>query len=192
MTGPPYTNEKKYTNYLALSYKESKIVGVQLTTFLRRNNMDKFITLKSIPKTETYLGRKKFNRNYPDDESHINMTKLIDSLIKVAVHMKDKLKLESNLNFNWYVQTHGVNYFASNKKVDRNNPLYAKGILQSEGVWKGRKLYPFFEWTDSNQESYELRQGKVLKAIFEILAEGKVDDSNIVSTVEEVDMWFNS
>ena len=38
MTGPPYTNEKKYVNYLALSYKESKIVGVQLTTFLRRNN----------------------------------------------------------------------------------------------------------------------------------------------------------
>ena len=150
------------------------------------------ITLKSIPKTETYLGRKKYNEKYPNEKDHINLTKLIDSLIKVAIHMKDKLKLESNLNFDWYVQTHGINYFASDKKVDRNNPLYAKGILQSEGGWKGRKLYPFFVWEDENRHSYNLRQGKVLKAIFEILAEGKVDDSNIVSTVEEVDMWFNS
>ena len=152
-------------------------------------------TLKSIPKTETYLGRKKFNKNYPDDESHINMTKLIDSLIKVAVHMKDKLKLESNLNFDWYVKTHGINYFYTPilwRGANRNNSLHVKGILQSEGVWKGRKLYPFFQWSDSNKESYELRQGKVLKAIFEILAEGKVDDSNIVSTVEELDMCFNS
>tara|TARA_R110002074_G_scaffold235806_2_gene407658 strand:+ start:52 stop:561 length:510 start_codon:yes stop_codon:yes gene_type:complete len=156
---------------------------------------EKMITLESLPKTETYLGRKEYNEKFPNEKDHINMTKLIDSLIKVAVHMKDKLKLESNLNFDWYVQTHGVNYFYTPilwRRADRNNSLHAKGILQSEGVWKGRKLYPFFQWTDSNQESYELRQGKVLKAIFEILAEGKVDDSNIVSTVEEVDMWFNS
>tara|TARA_R100001244_G_C5089566_1_gene116057 strand:+ start:49 stop:513 length:465 start_codon:yes stop_codon:yes gene_type:complete len=151
-------------------------------------------TLKSIPKTETYLGRKKYNEKFPNEKGHINMTKLIDSLIKVAIHMKDKLKLESNLNFDWYVQTHGVNYFytpISYRKADRNNSLHAKGILQSEGVWKGRKLYPFFT-RDDNRRSYNLRQGKVLKAIFEILAEGKVDDSNLVSTVEEVDMWFNS
>ena len=54
MTGPPYTNEKKYTNYLALSYKESKIVGVQLTTFLRRNNMDKIKEIKIAVIKEAY------------------------------------------------------------------------------------------------------------------------------------------
>ena len=128
---------------------------------------EKMITLESLPKTETYTGRKKFNKKHPDRKDHINMTKLVDSFIKVAIHMREAVK------------------------QDRGNPLYAKGILQSEGGWKGRKLYPFFEWTDSNQTSYGLRQSKVLKAIFEILAEGKVDDSNLVSTVEDIDMWFN-
>tara|TARA_R110002110_G_scaffold338382_1_gene548821 strand:+ start:274 stop:636 length:363 start_codon:yes stop_codon:yes gene_type:complete len=119
------------------------------------------------------------------------MTKLVDSFIKVAIHMREAVKQEPYLDFDSYVKINGINYFSSNKKEDRGNPLYAKGILQSEGGWKGRKLYPFFEWTDSNQTSYGLRQSKVLKAIFEILAEGKVDDSNLVSTVEDIDMWFN-
>jgi len=35
MTGPVYTNKNEYVNYLALSYKESKIVGVQLITILK-------------------------------------------------------------------------------------------------------------------------------------------------------------
>ena len=142
---------------------------------------EKMITLESLPKTETYTGRKKFNKKHPDRKDHINMTKLVDSFIKVAIHMREAVKQEPYLDFDSYV----------NKKEDRGNPLYAKGILQSEGGWKGRKLYPFFEWTDSNQTSYGLRQSKVLKAIFEILAEGKVDDSNLVSTVEDIDMWFN-
>ena len=150
------------------------------------------ITLESLPKTETYTGRKKFNKKHPDRKDHINMTKLVDSFIKVAIHMREALKQEPYLDFDSYVKINGINYFASNKKEDRNSILYAKGILQSEGGWRGRKLYPFFEWTDSGQTCFRLRQGKVLKAIFEILAEGKVDDSNLVSTVEDIDMWFNS
>ena len=35
MTGPVYRNKKKYVNYLALSYKESKINHVQLITILK-------------------------------------------------------------------------------------------------------------------------------------------------------------
>jgi len=156
------------------------------------------ITIETLPKTETYTGRKKFNKKHPDRKDHINMTKLIDSLIKVAIHMKEALKKEPYLDFDSYVKINGINYFSygslnvGNKKEDRDNPIYAKGILQSEGVWKERKLYPFFEWTDSGQTCFRLRQGKVLKAIFEILAEGKVDDSNLISTVEDIDMWFNS
>ena len=152
---------------------------------------EKMITLESLPKTETYTGRKKYNKKHPDRKDHVNMTKLVDSFIKVAIHMREAVKQEPYLDFDSYVKINGINYFSSNKKEDRGNPLYAKGILQSEGGWKGRKLYPFFEWTDSNQTSYGLRQSKVLKAIFEILAEGKVDDSNLVSTVEDIDMWFN-
>ena len=150
------------------------------------------ITLESLPKTKTYLGRKEYNEKYPNEKNHINLTKLIDSFIKVAIHMREALKQEPDLDFDSYVAINGINYFASNKTEDKNNPLYAKGILQSEGGWKGRKLYPFFEWSDSNKKSYQLRQGKVLKAIFEVLAEGKVDDSNLVSTVEKIDMWYNS
>ena len=153
---------------------------------------EKMITLESLPKTETYLGRKEYNEKFPNEKDHINMTKLIDSLIKVAIHMREALKQEPDLDFAGYVTIHGINYFASNKKADRNNPLYAKGILQSEGGWKGRKLYPFFEWKDEYKDSYGLRQGKLLKTIFKVLAEGKVDNSNIVSTVEDLDMWFNS
>lgn len=150
------------------------------------------ITLESLPKTETYLGRKEYNEKFPDEKDHINLTKLIDSFIKVAIHMREALKQEPDLDFDSYVAINGINYFASNKREDKNNPLYAKGILQSEGGWKGRKLYPFFEWKDENKDSYGLRQGKVLKAIFDVLSKDKVDDSKIVSIVEEIDMWFNS
>ena len=150
------------------------------------------ITLESLPKTETYLGRKEYNEKFPDEKDHINLTKLIDSFIKVAIHMREALKQEPDLDFDSYVAINGINYFASNKREDKNNPLYAKGILQSEGGWKGRKLYPFFEWKDENKDSYGLRQGKVLKAIFEVLSKDKVDDSKIVSIVEDIDMWFNS
>ena len=160
---------------------------------------EKMITLESLPKTETYTGSKKFNKKHPDRKDHINMTKLVDSFIKVAIHMREALKQEPYLDFDSYVKINGINYFSSNKKEDRGNPLYAKGILQSEGGWKGRKLYPFFEWdndkgnmANSQRTKYGRRQGKVLKAIFEVLAEGKVDDSNLVSTVEDIDMWFNS
>jgi hypothetical protein len=150
------------------------------------------ITLESLPKTETYLGRKEYNEKFPDEKDHINLTKLIDSFIKVAIHMREALKQEPDLDFDSYVAINGINYFASNKREDKNNPLYAKGILQSEGGWKGRKLYPFFEWKDENKDSYGLRQGKVLKAIFDVLSKDKVDDSKIVSIVEDIDMWFNS
>tara|TARA_R100000734_G_C3268152_1_gene64838 strand:+ start:96 stop:551 length:456 start_codon:yes stop_codon:yes gene_type:complete len=150
------------------------------------------ITLESLPKTETYLGRKEYNEKFPDEKDHINLTKLIDSFIKVAIHMREALKQEPDLDFDSYVAINGINYFASNKREDKNNPLYAKGILQSEGGWKGRKLYPFFEWKDENKDSYGLRQGKVLKAIFDVLSKDKVDDTKIVSIVEDIDMWFNS
>jgi len=150
------------------------------------------ITLESLPKTETYLGRKEYNEKFPDEKDHINLTKLIDSFIKVAIHMREALKQEPDLDFDSYVAINGINYFASNKREDKNNPLYAKGILQSEGGWKDEELYPFFEWKDENKDSYGLRQGKVLKAIFEVLSKDKVDDSKIVSIVEDIDMWFNS
>ena len=161
------------------------------------------ISIETLPKTETYTGRKKFNKEHPDRKDHINMTKLIDSLIKVAIHMKEALKEEPYLDFKDYVAQKGINFFASSKREYRNDPVYAKGILQSEGVWSGRKLYPFFEWSDSNKKSYGLRQGKVLESIFKVISEGKVEldgcvlvrkvnASNLVSTVEELDMWFNS
>jgi hypothetical protein len=35
MTGPLYRNKNEYTNYLELSYKESKINHVQLITILK-------------------------------------------------------------------------------------------------------------------------------------------------------------
>ena len=138
------------------------------------------ITLESLPKTETYLGRKEYNEKFPNEKDHINLTKLIDSFIKVAIHMRNKLKEEPYLEFDDYVAIYGVNIITSD------------GILETEGGWKDEKLYPFFEWTDEYKDSYGLRQGKVLKAIFDVLSKDKVDDSKIVSFVEDIDMSFNS
>ena len=115
-----------------------------------------------------------------DFYTDINLTKLIDSFIKVAIHMRNKLKEAPYLEFDDYVAIYGVNIITSD------------GILETEGGWKDEKLYPFFEWTDEYKDSYGLRQGKVLKAIFDVLSKDKVDDSKIVSIVEDIDMWFNS
>ena len=138
-------------------------------------------TLENLPKTEEYLERKKYNEKLPKLSNHNCWIKQIDSLITVALHMRESIvDYENNrvegdygFDFNDYVLQCGTDFGFRNDK---------KGILQTTGFKRGNTFYPFVRRTGS--EEYNVMRKPVLERIFNELKEGYVEDSEIVELVE--------
>jgi hypothetical protein len=152
-------------------------------------------TLENLPKTERYLERKKYNEKLPKLSNHNSWTKQIDSLITVALHMRESIvEYENNrtegdfeLDFNDYICQYGSNLIFRTRE---------KGILQTTGFKRGNTFYPFMTLT-ANEEGFfsgtkktcYMRCTGTLESIFNELKKGYVEDSEIVGLVETAENY---
>jgi len=142
------------------------------------------LSLDNIKKTKRYKDRKEYNESNPENQVHIDMTNLIDDLIKVAIHIKKISDAHSNRNadrdfsFKQYVDAYGI--MAS-----------GNGLLQTNGFYIDGEKRPFVEWANEEQTKYNIYHNNLLTDIFNNVYHKGISPDKIVDLVETTDMWYN-